>query len=545
MKRLYAWLAVVCLTLCGLLTGCGDDGTGKGFRFPLDAEPRQLDPQVSADTASVTLLSVLFEGLTRLDADGRAVPGAATWTLSEDGRTYTFTLRESYWSTKTVRDEELPWEEPMRVTAADFVFGIRRALSPETGSALGKDLYAIKNAKAVHTGKKAVDTLGITAVSDTVLTITLEKPDARFPAILATTPCMPCNEAFFEHTAGRYGLEEAYLLTNGPFILTTWNHDQSLLLNKHEQYHGAAEVAPAAVRFVIGDDAEATQGLLEGTLDAAVLAADRLEEATAAGIQPVALEDSVRSVWFNASAAPLSNANIRRALRDSIEWDTLYTYLETAGEPVATGYVAPAATLPDGTVYRTADNVRRFAANVKAAQTALGKGLTALYPDEAAPTLPRLTVLAAEDEVSANLARYLVQSWQKNLNIYTVMELMSADRLASRVQSGNYQIAIYTHTAAGMTGAENLAAYATGAAGNYSRLSNKSVTTACQKALQGGRAELDALEKTLRDVCPTLPLSFPRRYYGVAANTEGITVRPFGGGIYGCPFGFLQAKKWD
>jgi len=545
MKRLYAWLAVVCLLLGGLLTGCGDDGTGKGFRFPLDAEPRQLDPQVSSDTASVTLLSVLFEGLTRLDADGRAVPGAATWTLSADGLTYTFTLRESYWSTKTVRDEDLPWEEPMPVTAADFVFGIRRALSPETGSALAKDLYGIKNAKAVHTGKKAVDKLGVKAVSDTVLTITLDKPDARFPALLATTPCMPCNQAFFEYTAGRYGLEAAYLLTNGPFVLAAWNHNESLLLNKHEQYHGAAGIAPEAVRFVIGNEVEAAKGLLEGTLDAALLAADSLDEAESAGIQPVALEDSIRSVWFNTSTAPLSNANVRRALRDGIQWDTLYSYLEAAGEPVATGYVAPAAILSDGTVYRTADNARRFSANVKAAQTALGKGLTALYPDESAPALPRLTVLAAEDEVSANLARYLVQSWQKNLSLYTQLELVSADRLVSRVRSGDYQIAIYTHTATGMTGGENLAAYATGAAGNYSRLSSKSVTAACQKALQGGRAELVALEKALRDACPTLPLSFPRRYYGVAAGTEGITVRPFGGGIYGCPFGFLEAKKWD
>ena len=544
MKRLAAILTSLCIAMTGLLTGCGDDGTGRGFRFPLDSEPRQLDPQVSTDAASVTLVSVLFEGLTRLDADGSPVPGAADWTLSEDGLTYTFTLKESYWSTVSVRGKDLLWEDPVMVTAHDFAFGLQRALSPETGSALGRELYAINNAQAVHEGKKKMSELGVQVVSDTVLTITLAQPDEHFPVTLATTPCMPCNQEFFEYTAGRYGLEKQYILTNGPFLLTAWNHDESLLLNKNEYYHGAADVAPAAVRFVISGD-EAADGLLDGTMDAAPLGATRVQEMTAAGVQPVTLEDTVRSVWFNTAVEPLNSTAIRQALRDSIEWETVYDYLEQAGEPVATGYVAPAATLSDGTLYRTKDNSSRFSLKTEAAQAALGKGLAALYPEQDAPTLPQLTVIAGEDEVSANLARYLIQSWQKNLHISVKLQLVSQSQLAASLTGGGYQIALYAATATGLTGGENLACYATGAPGNYSNLADKAVTAACTKALRGGREELEQLETLLRQQCPTLPLSFPRRYYGVAAGTQGITVRPFGGGKYGCPFEFLQAKKWD
>ena len=88
--------ACLMLAACLLLPGCKKDTVmGKGFRFPLSAEPRQLDPQVASDSASATVITALFEGLTRLDAQGQPVPGAAEWTVSPDGLTYTFTLRDS------------------------------------------------------------------------------------------------------------------------------------------------------------------------------------------------------------------------------------------------------------------------------------------------------------------------------------------------------------------------------------------------------------------------------------------------------------------
>ena len=197
MKRCFPIPVLICLLLAVLLTGCGDDGTGKGFRFPLAEDPTQLDPQVSSDASSVTLISVLFEGLTRLDASGNAVPGAADWTVSPDGLTYTFTLRESYGSTLSVRGETVPWEEPVRVTADDFVFGMQRVVSPETGSGLADQLYGIVGAEDVHAGRSSLDALGVRATGDYELTITLTAPDEGFPARLATTPFMPCNRAFF------------------------------------------------------------------------------------------------------------------------------------------------------------------------------------------------------------------------------------------------------------------------------------------------------------------------------------------------------------
>lgn len=543
MKKLLCLLLAVCLTVT--MAGCkkNKDGTGGGFRFPIAAEPSALDPQTATDDSAVTVLCALFEGLTRLDNNGQAVPAAADWTVSEDGLVYTFTLYDSYWSINTVKGETHPWDEPLPVTADDFLFAFHRLADPLTASSLAAELYGIQNAEAVIAGDKPVEELGVTAVDDKTLTVTLTAPDADFPVRLATSPFFPCHRAFFEHTAGRYGLEKTYLLSNGPFRLTEWDHGNSLLLYKHEQYRAAADIAPEAVRFVIGVS-DAVAALQGGDLSAAPLTLSQLEQ-VGGGVTTAALNDAVRSVWLNTSADPLSEVHVRRALRDSIQWDSVDAYLKEAGEAVAHGYVPPAATV-DGEVYRNGDNALPRTTDTVEAVKNLQDGLKELYPNgNGTASLICIELLAADDPLSADLARYILQSWQKHLGISVTLTLLSETQLASRVKSGNYQAALYTHTPSGLTGAENLSLFASAATDNLSRLVDKTVDTAVAAAKTGGRAELTALEKAVWNACPAIPIGFPCRYYGFAAGTEGIVARPFGGGRYQSPLDFRGAKQYD
>ena len=160
----------------------------------------------------------------------------------------------------------------------------------------------------------------------------------------------------------------------------------------------------------------------------------------------------------------------------------------------------------------------------------------------------RFELLAADDPVSADLARYLVQSWQKHLKVYPTLTLLPEAELAQRVNSGNYQAAIYTTTLTGLTGGENLRCFGTGAVGNLSRLSHGQVDAAIAAAQSGGRAPLEALDRLLWQVCPCVPLTTPTRYYSMPADdplVKGVYVRPFGGGRYGAVLGFKTAYKWD
>lgn len=538
-RRLTALMLAVCL-LCLCFTGCSDDGLGGGFRFPLGAEPKGLDPQTANDTASITVIATLFEGLTRLDATGAVVPSAADWTVSEDGKTYTFTLRESYWSIlKISGQEDAPWSQPIPVTAHDFVFAWQRAVSPQTRSPLAAEFDSIKNAKAIRNGKKKVSTLGVKAVDDKTLRVTLEQADPSFPTRVAGTPFMPCHEAFFDHTAGRYGLEQQYLLSNGPFRLAAWNHDESLLMYKHEQYHEADTIAPEAVRYVIGVE-NPLEALKNGELDAVPLTTAQAAE-TDDAITKHPLNDTLRTLWFNTAADPFTVREIRTALRDSIQWDALQQMFADNGadEQPARGFVPSDATVV-GEDYRTEDNALPYGTRTAAAKKRLQTGLATLETDRL-----RFEVLAAEDAVSADVARYLVQSWQKNLGVYPTLTLLPEAELNRRVRSGNYQAALLVHTPTGLSGSENLACFASDAADNLARLNSPAVDTALRKAQNGSRKQLEALEQTLWQVCPCVPVSEVVRYYAVAEDTSYIFPRPFGGGRYNAPLYFRQALKWD
>jgi len=540
MKRVLSLMLTVCLFLCACLCGCGEDGTGGGFRFPLEAEPKGLDPQTATDTAAVTVIATLFEGLTAINADGSVVDGAATHTVSEDGKTYTFTLKEAAWSTLKLDDPANLWSTPTKVTAADFVFGWKRAVDPATGSPLAAEFDGIKNAKAIRTGKKKLSDLGVKATGENTLVVTLEQPDSDFPARVATTPFMPCNQAFFEYTAGRYGLEKEYVLGNGAFWLAAWTHNESLLTYKYEHYHDADAITPEAVRFVIGVE-DPVAALNKGDLDAAPLTA---AQAAKAGekVQKHPLRDTLRSLWFNTATAPFTTAETRRALRDSIEWGALEALLKDKGgaETRAGGFIPPEAVVAGTDLYRTPQNRLTYPTDVTAAKASLKKGLTILEAGSL-----RFELLAADDPVSADLARYLVQSWQKNLGVYPTLTLLPEADLTRRVHSGSYQAALYTHTPTGRTGAENLSVFASDAAGNLAGLSNQTVDTALQRALEGGRAELETLEQMLWKACPCVPLGDVTRYGAVAAGVEGVTLRPFGGGRYSAPIDFRKAKKFE
>ena len=546
MKRILALTVTVCLLMCACLCGCGEDGTGGGFRFPLEAEPKGLDPQTATDTAAVTVIATLFEGLTAINADGDVVDGAATHTVSEDGKTYTFTLKESYWSTQKIKGEETGFEQPVMVTAYDFLFGIQRGVDPVTDSPLAAEYDPIQNAAAIRRGEKPLSALGVKAVDERTLVITLEKADPAFPARLAGTPYMPCQKEFFESTGGRYGLEKEYILTNGAFWLTAWNHDESLLMYKNEHYHG--NVTPEAVRYVIGVS-DPVLGITDDTLDGAPLT-EAQKDALAGTVVAVPLMDTVRNLWFNTTTDPFTVTAIRTALRDSIEWETVADYMSAyPDEPMAQGYLPPDA-LVTGDLYHTNRGEIPApvspATNVTAAKTALQSGMATLLPDGGKL---RFELLAADDTVTADLARYLVQSWQKHLNIYPTLTLLPADEVAARVESGNYQAAIHTITLTGLTGGENLSIFASTAVGNLSRLANGQVDAAIAAAQTGGRTQTEALDRLLWQVCPAVPLTNPSRYYGFRQDSSvrvmGVEVRPFGGGRWGSPLDLKYAKKFD
>ncbi|MDQ0193773.1 ABC transporter substrate-binding protein [Paenibacillus wynnii] len=146
------------------------------LRIGVDAIPAVLDPAPTVDGTASSVIKGLFEGLVRLNQSGQAVPGIAkSWKISNDGKTYTFTLRSS-----------AKWSNQQPVKASDFEYAWKLALSPQATNGLAFKMFMIAGAENYHNGKqKDASKVGIKALNDYTLQVTLTEKNYTFIQMLA------------------------------------------------------------------------------------------------------------------------------------------------------------------------------------------------------------------------------------------------------------------------------------------------------------------------------------------------------------------------
>lgn len=169
----------------------------------------------------------LFAGLTRFDKDYKPQPYAAEkWDLSADGATYTFHLKQG-----------MKWSNGDPVTAHDFEYTFKRQLDPATQATYAAFLFDIKNGEAVNTKKEGVkvDDIGVKAVDDNTLEVTLEGPRGYFLTVLAYTAALPVNKGAIEK-AGDKWTEAENIVTNGPWKMTQWEHEKQMVFERFDDF---------------------------------------------------------------------------------------------------------------------------------------------------------------------------------------------------------------------------------------------------------------------------------------------------------------------
>ncbi len=201
------------------------------YRRGEPGEPETLDPQKTQTVVEADIVYDLFEGLLTYDADGKLVPGVAlSWTVSADGLTYDFDLREESWSNG----------DPL--TAEDFVFSFRRLLDPATGAPYASLFFVIKNAEAVAQGRAAPGALGVRALDAHRLEIALARPTPYFLGLLAHQTAVPVHRASLE-ADGRDFTRPGKLISNGAYGLEAYRPNDRLTLRRNPRFHDAAHVA--------------------------------------------------------------------------------------------------------------------------------------------------------------------------------------------------------------------------------------------------------------------------------------------------------------
>ena len=223
--------------------------------------PVTLDLGLADDTASAAVIRLLFSGLVAETPQADLLPDVArAWEVSEGGSRYLFHLRD-----------DVRWSDGVPVTAHDFEYAWKRVLDPLLASPCAPNLYDIRGARSYHQGlEQDAGSVGVRALDDLTLQVQLEGPTGYFLHLLAYTATWPVpRHAVEAHAAG--WTDPAHIVTNGPFVLESWQPGQSALFARNPRFHGRflGNVRQVELWFDPTADLSLSLGLYE---------ADRLDE---------------------------------------------------------------------------------------------------------------------------------------------------------------------------------------------------------------------------------------------------------------------------
>lgn len=379
----------------------------------MTAEIPTMDSALVTDAVGFDLLNNVNEGLYRLNQENIAVPAISDGepTVSEDGLVYTFKLRDSKWSDGTP------------VTANDFEYSWKRAMNPDTASEYGPYMMAgvIKNATAISEGKMDYTELGVKALDEKTLEVSLDKPTPYFLSLMSFGTFLPQSEAFVTSQGENYAKNSEALLYNGPFTLAKWDGTGlSWQLLKNEEYWDKETVKLTEINYdVVKEPGTAVNLYTEGQKDRAGLTGDF---AMQYGADPDLIHESETSVFYFkynqerlGEKTPLANVNIREAITKAFDKQDLVDVVLANGS-VPANYLVPKDFTFDenGTDFRDV-NGDMAVFNVEEAKAAFEKGLSELGVSELT-----LEILNGDTESAKKTGEYLKNQLETNLPGLTV-----------------------------------------------------------------------------------------------------------------------------
>jgi len=292
-------ILIICLIPFTFFVGCKNKTDDAYIYFELPAIPLTLDPQTASTDSELLIIKNIYEGLLRKDKDGNIVNGSVE-SYTKKGLTYTFKIRS-----------DANWSNDTPLTSHDYVFAFRRAVDPKTKSPFVKRLLSIKNAQKINKGELSRDKLGVKAIDDKTLQITLSHNDKDFENTLTTSVAMPCNEKIFNESAGKYGLIKDYIISNGSYKLTKWNKTSfGIRLYRNEEYNGSFYAKNAAIFLTCNDKETVTEKLKKNSIDIAFIDSADSEHIKSEGLKTI---DYQNICWVLTISEDFS-FNMRKAL---------------------------------------------------------------------------------------------------------------------------------------------------------------------------------------------------------------------------------------
>jgi oligopeptide transport system substrate-binding protein len=386
----------------------GDLAEDQVIRLP-EGEPVRFDPGVTSGGRGLEQLQNLFEGLVFIDQrDGSLQMGVAeTMDVNDEQTEFTFGIRDG-----------VTWSDGTPLNANDFEWSWKRVLDPETKSEYTTALYPIKNAVRIDKGEAPLDDLGVKALDEKTLQVTLEGPTPFFPLLAATWTYYPVPRHVVEAN-GESWVEAGKMVSNGPYVLTGWEHDQSMTLERNEAYYGEKPTITRADYTLFADPvAQALVAFEADELDQAQVVGadlDRVKNDPVLGpLVQVFPRSGTEFIICDTTNPPTDNVQVRQALAMAIQRDAL-------ANGILKGEFSPAATIlpPDIPGYNQEAALGEDAAKAKQLLADAG------YPDGAGFPELTLTYDLTYNEMKKS-AEYLQGLWKQTLGINVKLDPMEA-----------------------------------------------------------------------------------------------------------------------
>ncbi len=457
-KKLLVSLLAVSMIASVVLVGCGSkdgdkagtDGGDKQQEANMDkdqylnvflkAEPKTIDQSKSTDLYSSQILSNVQEGLTRIiqDENGKdkIVEGAAKeWKTSDDGLTWTFSLRD------------MKWSDGQPVKAEDFVYGIKRTLDQSTASQYAFLLAPIKNAVEFNGGTAKAEDVGVKALDDKTVEFTLHQPCPYFLDLTYFKVMQPQRKDFIEQKGDKYGTEPENMLYTGPFVISEWVHQNQVVLTKNPEYWDKDSVKLEKVTMkIIKDENAQMNEMLTGALDVGPVSdpnwITKLDETGNFDIKK-GYDGSTTYTFFNTKNKLFSNEKIRKAFAVAEDREgEIKTLRKGLAEP-ALAWCPPAVQVGGKDFRETADSlpVQQLIDENKDPKALFVEGLKELGMD---PDPSKVTIKYLASGTTAKdkeWSEYRQQNYKEKLGINVECEYTEWAIFQKRTDDYDYEIA--------------------------------------------------------------------------------------------------------
>lgn len=402
-------------------------GGEKIVRTVSGGEPGSLHPALAQGTHESVILDHVYEGLMKRNENSEIVPGMAeSYTMSDDGLTYTFKIRE-----------DAKWSNGEPVTAKDFEVAWKYALAPETASDYAYQLYYIEGGQAYNEGTGSVDAVAIKAVDEKTLEVKLAAPTAYFLELCAFYTYYPVNAKLQEEMGAEWSHDGSTFVSNGPFVVTAWNHDESVEVVKNEQYYNKDAVKLDGITFYISEDQNTEWQMYQnGEIDLNYnLPTDVLGQLIAENNAELQTQAELSTYFyrFNTTVKPFNNAKVRKALTMAVDRQLLIDEVTQGGQFPAYAMV------PEGVADATGDfrvnGGDYFKEDVEEAKKLLAEGLA----EEGMDSL-QFTILYNTSEGHKKIAEAIQQMWNENLGVSVTLENTEFQVKLEREHTLDYEV---------------------------------------------------------------------------------------------------------